>query len=93
MARSDIRESPLRQPLLRLLAINAAAGAGVAVVMVGGLVVINPFGLRELILADRSPATALALLLFGFVITFGSAVRGTAIMSLARGDHRRGDHP
>ncbi len=85
--------TPLRQPLLRLLAINVAIGAAVAVLMVGGLVVLNPFGLRDLVLADRSPVTALALLLFGFVITFGSAAMGSAIMTLARGDHRRGDQP
>jgi hypothetical protein len=76
----------LRQPLLRLLAINLASGAGVALLMVGGLVWLNSFGLRDLILADHSPATALALLLFGFVITFGSAAMGSAIMALARRD-------
>jgi hypothetical protein len=80
----------LRQPLLRLLAINLAIGASVALLMVGGLVSLNPFGLRDLILADRSPATALALLLFGFVITFGSAAMGSAIMTLARSDGRGG---
>ncbi len=79
-----------RQPLLRLLAINLAIGASVALLMVGGLVWLNPFGLRDLVLADRSPATALALLLFGFVITFGSAAMGTAIMTLTQNGGRGG---
>ena len=68
-------------PLFRLLAINLAAGITLAVLLVGGLLALNPAGLRELILADSSPGTALGLLLFGFVVTFGSAAMGTAIMA------------
>jgi hypothetical protein len=78
--------SLLRQPLLRLLAVNLAAGAGVATLMLGGLLALNPGGLRELIFADRTPGAALALLGFGFLITFGSAAMGSAIMAL--GDKR-----
>ena len=72
----------LRVPLFRLLAINLAAGMAVAALLVGGLLVVNPFGLRDLIFADNSPGTALGLLLFGFVVTFGSAAMGTAIMAV-----------
>ena len=75
------RFSFLRVPLFRLLAINLAAGITLAVLLVGGLLALNPAGLRELILADSSPGTALGLLLFGFVVTFGSAAMGTAIMA------------
>jgi hypothetical protein len=70
-----------RVPLFRLLAINLAGGAVLAALLVGGLLALNPSGLRDLILADRSPFTALGLLLFGFVVTFGSAAMGTAIMA------------
>jgi hypothetical protein len=83
----------LRVPLFRLLAINLAAGIAVAVLLVGGLLLLNPFGLRHLIFADASPGTALGLLLFGFVITFGSTAMGTAIMAIGRAtddDRRRG---
>jgi hypothetical protein len=73
-----------RVPLFRLLAINLAAGIVLAVLLVGGLLALNPFCLRDLILADSSSATALGLLLFGFVITFGSAAMGTAIMMVAK---------
>ena len=69
-------------PLFRLLAINLAAGAAAAVLLLGGLLALNPHGLRDLILADRSPATAIGLLLFGLLITFGSTAMGTAIMAL-----------
>ncbi len=72
----------LRLPLFRLLAINLAAGIAVAALLFGGLLVLNPFGLRDLIFADNSPGTALGLLLFGFVVTFGSAAMGTAIMAM-----------
>ncbi len=43
---------------------------------------LNPLKLRELIFADG--VTALALLLFGLVVTFGSASMGTAIMALGK---------
>src|SRR5674476_307847 len=75
------RRGFLGVPLFRLLAINLAAGAALAALLVGGLLALNPAGLRDLILADRSPGTALGLLLFGFVVTFGSTAMGTAIMA------------
>lgn len=72
----------LRLPLFRLLAINLAIGTVGAVLLVGGLIAFNLYGLRDLIVADYSPATALGLLLFGLFITFGSTAMGTAIMAL-----------
>ena len=60
-----------------------------AALFVGGLLALNPAGLRDLILADSSPGTALGLLLFGFVVTFGSTAMGTAIMAM--GKQRRTD--
>jgi hypothetical protein len=72
----------LRQPLIRLLAINAAIGASVALLMLGGLFAFNPHGLRDLILADRAGGVAAGLLLFGLIVTFGSMAMGTAIMAL-----------
>ena len=68
----------LRVPLFRLLAINLAAGIAGAALLVGGLLMLNPFGLRDLIFADNSPSTALGLLLFGF----GSAVMGRRSMAM-----------
>jgi hypothetical protein len=74
----------LRLPLLRLLAINLAVGVAMAALLVGGLLALDPGGLRHLIFTDRSPAVALGLLLFGFVVTLGSAAMGTAIMALGQ---------
>ena len=73
-----------RTPLFRLLAINLAIGITLAVFLVGGLLWLDPGGLRHLIFADRSPATALGLLLFGFIVTFGSTAMGSAIMAMGQ---------
>jgi hypothetical protein len=85
----------LRLPLLRLLAINLAIGASAATLLVAGLLWLNPGHLRELILADRAPGIGLALLLASFVITFGSAAMGSAIMAQGRkqeADRDEGGH-
>ncbi len=71
-------------PLFRLLAINLAAGVSVAVLLVGGLLLLNPGHLRDLILADDTPGVALGLLLFGFIVTLGSSAMGTAIMAMGQ---------
>lgn len=76
--------STLPQPLWRLLAVNLVSGIAVAVLLVGGLLALNPGRLRDLIVADINGVAAIALLLFGFVITFGSTAMGTAIMAIGR---------
>jgi hypothetical protein len=77
-----------RQPLIRLLVVNCAAGVAAALLMLGGLLALNPGNLRALIFADRMGAVALGLLLFGLAVTFGSVAMGTAIMAL--GTERKG---
>ena len=77
------------QPLIRLLAINLAIGISAAVLMLGGLLLLNPGGLRDLIFADGS--AGLIILLFGFVVTFGSTAMGSAIMALGRQAPRNDD--
>jgi hypothetical protein len=74
----------LRVPLFRLLAINLAFGACAATLLVGGLLLLNPGHLRELIFADRAPGIAIFLLLGSFLITFGSTAMGSAIMTQGR---------
>jgi len=84
----------LQIPLFRLLAINLALGLGMALMLVGGLLLLDPWGLRHLIFSDHSPGVAIGLLLGSFFVTFGSTAMGTAIMALGRGDgdddHRGG---
>jgi hypothetical protein len=74
----------LRTPLFRLLAINLGIGTALAVFLVGGLLWLNPGGLRHLIFTDRSPGVALGLLPFGFIVTFGSTAMGSAIMAMGQ---------
>lgn len=76
--------SIVRDPLYRLLLVNLAAGLTAALLLCGGLLLINPGRLRDLILSDQSPQIAFLLLLFGFAITFGSAAMGTAIMMIGK---------
>ena len=79
-----------RQPLLRLLAINLAGGFAAALLMLGGLLLLNPGHLRELIFADRMSYAALGLLLFGLVVTFGSVAMGSAVMMLGKEPNQGG---
>jgi hypothetical protein len=58
------------------LIINLAFGSLAAVLLVGGILALNSQDLRDLVLSDRSPELAIGLLLFGFVVTFGSVVMG-----------------
>src|SRR5215510_8927546 len=78
-----------KTPLGRLLAINLGIGVLLAVLLVGGLLVLNLGGLRDLILADRSPLVPIGLLLGGFIVTLGSTAMGTAIMAMDVGDDER----
>ncbi len=75
----------LKLPLFRLLAINLVIGAFIALAMIAGLLVFNPLNIRHMIFSDREPVAVLAVLVFDFFITFGSAAMGTAIMALGRG--------
>jgi len=68
-------------PLLRLLAVNCAAGVAVAMLAVGGLLALNE-RLRALIFSDQAPGIALVLLGGGFIVTFASVTMATAIMGM-----------
>lgn len=68
--------------LVRFLLANAAIGTAVALIVVVGLLATDAASLARLIFADENPAVAIGLLTFGFVITFGSAAMGAAVMGL-----------
>jgi hypothetical protein len=69
-------------PLLRLLEVNLLFGVAVAILAVAGLLLLDVNGLRHLLLADQSPALALAVLVSGFALTFGGGLIGTAMVQL-----------
>ncbi len=70
--------SPLRLPLIRLLAVNLAIGVTIAALTLGGILALNP-RLLALIAHD---AVAFGLLLFGFVVTLGGVAKATAVWAL-----------
>ena len=82
----------IRNPLLRLLAINWLAGFAVTVLLVGGIYATDMGGLWSLIMRSEMPLVPIAMLFFGFLITFTSAVMGTAIMTLPRDGSGGGGH-
>jgi hypothetical protein len=73
-----------RQPLFRLLAINAMAGVALAAIVVTAVLALDVSHIGTMLLKDRNPAVALAVLFGSFVVTCASVMMGTAIMMLAR---------
>lgn len=82
--RAVLASGSRRHRLLEYLAVNGAIGVAIAVIAVGGLLALDVHGLRRLVLGDASPVLTVLLLLFGFIVTFGSVAMGTAIMMLGR---------
>ncbi len=72
----------IRNPLIRLLAINWLIGLCVTTLVVSGLLYWDAGGLWSLISRTDAPLVPLAMLFFGFLITLCSAAMGTAIMGM-----------
>ena len=51
---------PGRSPLIRLLAVNLTLGIGIAALMLGGLMALNPGNLRGLIVAEHAHGLLIA---------------------------------
>lgn len=79
MLRPDLR-------IVRFVLWQSALGAGLGMALAVLLLVFDTGGLRTLLLKSDAWPAALSLLLAGFAITFGSAVCGSAIMSLPADD-------
>ncbi|WP_181702574.1 hypothetical protein [Chthonobacter albigriseus] len=76
----------MRQPLLRLLALNGLAGATAGVVVVTGLLGFDVGGIGRLVAASDNPALPIGMMTFGFIITLASVAMGTAIMRIGSDD-------
>jgi len=70
------------ETLVRYLVRHWLVGAGVTVVSVGALFATDLGGLRGLVMNAQDPVLPVAMLLFGFLVTFTSASMGAAVMSL-----------
>ena len=78
------------QPLVRLFAVHAAVGFGLAAVAVGAILWADPGGLGQLLFHEP---VFIAVLWFFVGLTFGSAQMGMAIMGLAEEDEPGGGKP
>ena len=72
--------------LLRYVLPHLVAGCLAGVVAAGAIVATNVGSLRDLILHTQGGMLAGALLAFGFVVTFGSAAIGHAIMRIGQNE-------
>lgn len=73
-------------PIVKMLLVNAVAGAGLGLAFVAILLGLDVAKLRTLLFADANGFVALLLLAAGFVVTFSSVMMATAIMLHFRGD-------
>jgi hypothetical protein len=80
-----------RDPLHRLLLINGACGAFLAVAFVSALFLFNVAGLADLLGKDGEPALVAGIMAFGFIITFSSLMMGSAVMMQSDRDDDAGD--
>lgn len=71
-----------KNPLLRLLAVNALAGAAVAGLFVATLFATNAVGIGRLIGQSDAPVLVTIVLYCALVVTFSSVAMGTAVMRL-----------
>ncbi|WP_420336740.1 hypothetical protein [Roseibium sp.] len=78
------------EPLIRLVAINGAAGVCVAMLVMGGIFWANIGNLRVLVSRAEDPVLPVLMLAFALVITLGSVVIGSAIMLLGKRDGNSG---
>jgi len=68
--------------LLKFLARNLVMGTLAGWVSLAALIGTNTRGLGDIVFASSNPVLPIALLAFGFFITFGSLAMGAAIMML-----------
>ncbi|MBD8892782.1 hypothetical protein [Roseibium litorale] len=79
-----------RNPFFRLLVTNGVIGAGVSILLVGGIFAADIGHLRILVANAQNPVLPVVLLACGMMITLTSAVIGTAIMMLGPETDGRG---
>jgi hypothetical protein len=70
----------------RYILLPALAGALAGLAAVAALLALDVGALRSLVLASPDGWIAIALLSAGFIVTFGSAAIGAAVMSIGGGE-------
>lgn len=87
------RSSPIRQPLLRLVAVNGAFGAAMGALATALLVGGDAFGLAGLVLRDGEALLGLGLLSAGLMGLCAAASVATAVMLLGAREPGPGSGP
>lgn len=84
---------PAGNPLVRLVVVNWLFGGLLGVLCAGALVLVDPIGLRELLVRSDSLVPGLAMLFVGFGTMFGGVVAATAVMFQKKDDDDEEDGP
>ena len=79
--------------LFKLLARNLVMGIIAGWVTLALLLATNTAGLADIVFASANPVLPIAILAFGFFITFGSLAMGAAIMMLPYGENTKKGGP
>lgn len=79
-------EEPSGNPVARLIVTHWILGSALGVVCAGALLLINPLGMRTLLMRSDAMIAGLAMLFIGFGTTFGALVSATAVMMQKKDD-------
>ena len=79
-------EEPPGNPIARLIITHWILGSALGVVCAGALLIINPLGIRTLLMRSDAMVAGLAMLFVGFGTTFGALVIATAVMMQKKDD-------
>lgn len=79
-------EEPPGNPIARLIVTHWILGSALGVVCAGALLLLNPLGMRTLLMRSDAMVAGLAMLFVGFGTTFGALVSATAVMMQKKDD-------
>ncbi len=77
---------PNGNPVARLIITHWILGSALGIVCAGVLLLINPLGMRTLLMRSDAMIPGLAMLFIGFGTTFGAIVSATAVMTQKKDD-------
>jgi len=83
---SPTPEEPSGNPVARLIVTHWILGSALGIVCAGALLLINPLGMRTLLMRSDAMIAGLAMLFIGFGTTFGALVSATAVMMQKKDD-------
>ena len=79
-------DEPSGNPIARLIVTHWILGSALGVVCAGALLLLNPLGMRTLLMRSDAMVAGLAMLFVGFGTTFGALVSATAVMMQKKDD-------